>query len=210
MNCNAIDERLDDYVDGTLPEGECQEVELHVAACAACQEQERQLRWLLDRAQALPQELQPGRDLWAGIARRIEQEKRARPGWWAPLGLAAAAVLVIGVTLSQRDHVLPRPTPVAFGTPVSYEPSALGGAEQEYERAATTLMGALEERRDSLSPETLASVRKNMEVIDGALAEVRAALQRDPGNSELTRMLVATHRKKVDTLRRVVRLSKAI
>jgi hypothetical protein len=71
-------------------------------------------------------------------------------------------------------------------------------------------MAALEERRDSLSPETLASVRKNMEVIDSALAEVRAALQRDPGNSELTRMLVATHRKKVDTLRRVVRLSKAI
>jgi Putative zinc-finger len=210
MNCNAIDERLDDYVDGTLPEGECQEIELHVASCAACQQQERQLRWLLDRAQALPQELQPGRDLWAGIATRIEAERRARPGWWAPLGLAAAAVLVIGVALSQREHVLPRPGPVAFGTPVSYERSAMGGAEQEYERAATTLMAALEERRDTLSPETLASVRKNMEVIDGALAEVRAALQHDPGNSELTRMLVATHRKKVDTLRRVVRLSKAI
>jgi hypothetical protein len=39
---------------------------------------------------------------------------------------------------------------------------------------------------------------------------VRAALGRDPGNPELTRMLVSTHRKKVETLRRVVRLSTAL
>ena len=44
-------------------------------------------------------------------------------------------------------------------------------------------------------------------MIDEALGEVRAALDKDPGNPELTRMLAATHRKKVDVLRRVVKLS---
>jgi hypothetical protein len=71
-------------------------------------------------------------------------------------------------------------------------------------------MAALQERRERLSPETIASVERNLEVIDRALAEVRAALERDPGNKELTRMLVSTHRKKVDTLRRVVWLSTAL
>jgi hypothetical protein len=51
------------------------------------------------------------------------------------------------------------------------------------------------------------AVRANLEVIDRALAEVREALARNPQNPELNRMLVATHRKKVDVLRRVVRLS---
>jgi hypothetical protein len=39
------------------------------------------------------------------------------------------------------------------------------------------------------------------------VSEVRAALLRDPGNPELTRMLAATQRKKVDVLQRVVKLS---
>jgi hypothetical protein len=36
---------------------------------------------------------------------------------------------------------------------------------------------------------------------------VRSALRRDPENPELTRMLAATHRRKVDVLRRVVKLT---
>ena len=47
-------------------------------------------------------------------------------------------------------------------------------------------------------------------MIDRALVEVRQALVKDPGNPELNRMLVATHRKKVDVLQRVVRLSTAL
>jgi hypothetical protein len=95
-------------------------------------------------------------------------------------------------------------------TPVSLDSTSIGAAEQEYEQSATALMAALQGRRDTLSPETLASVEKNLLVMDQALSEVRAALGRDPGNPELTRMLVSTHRKKVETLRRVVRLSTAL
>jgi glutamate/tyrosine decarboxylase-like PLP-dependent enzyme len=82
-------------------------------------------------------------------------------------------------------------------------------AEQGYARAADELLAALAERRDSLSPETRASVDRNLAVIDQALKEIREALQKEPGNSELTRMLASTHRKKVDVLRRMVKLSGA-
>ena len=47
-------------------------------------------------------------------------------------------------------------------------------------------------------------------MIDRALAEVREALVKDPESPELNRMLVATHKKKVDVLRRVVHLTTAL
>jgi hypothetical protein len=213
MTCNEVEDRLDDYVDGSLREGEFQEVELHIASCAACRDEERHLRRILAQANALPREVAPPRDLWAGIAERIEAERRGRrPAWWGPVGLAMAATLVVGVAaaLLQRSEPSERIAPSVMTTPVSLDPTSIGAAEQEYQQAASALMAALQGRRDTLSPETLASVERNLLVMDQALAEVRAALGRDPGNRELTRMLVSTHRKKVETLRRVVRLSTAL
>lgn len=209
MTCNEVDDRLDDYVDGSLSEGEFQEVELHIASCAACRDEERHLRRILAQAAALPREVAPPRDLWAGIAERIEAERRARPAWWAPVGLAVAAILVVGMAAALLHRNAPI-GPSVMTTPVSLDSTSIGAAEQEYEQAASALMAALQGRRDTLSPETLASVEKNLLVMDQALSEVRAALGRDPGNPELTRMLVSTHRKKVETLRRVVRLSTAL
>ena len=211
MTCDEVDGRLDDYADGSLSEGQFQEVELHLASCAACREQERRLRLILAQARALPRELAPPRDLWTGIAQRIEAGRRGRTFWFAPMVLAAAAVLVavLSVSLLHRGDPVPVsvPGPAANVTPVSLDRTTLGAAEQDYERAATELLAALQERRQSLSPQTLASVERNLAVIDQALNEVRAALSRDPGNKDLTRMLVSAHRKKVDTLRRMVRLS---
>jgi anti-sigma factor RsiW len=211
MTCNEVDDRLDDYVDGSLREGELQEVEMHIASCAACRDAERHLRLILAQASALPREVAPPRDLWAGIAERIEAERRARAAWWGPVGLAVAATLVVGIATALLHRSDPASvTPAPMTTPVSLDSTSIGTAEQEYEQAATALLAALQGRRDTLSPETLASVEKNLLVMDQALGEVRAALGRDPGNPELTRMLVSTHRKKVETLRRVVRLSTAL
>jgi hypothetical protein len=81
--------------------------------------------------------------------------------------------------------------------------------ERNYQAAADALLAALQDRKDDLAPDTLAGVERNLAVIDQALCEVRQALEKNPGSLELNRMLVATHRKKVDVLRRVVKLSTA-
>jgi hypothetical protein len=86
----------------------------------------------------------------------------------------------------------------------------LAAAARDYEQAAGALLEALQRRRAVLPAEDLARVEANLEVIDRALEEVRQALVKDPASPELNRMLVATHRKKVDVLRRVVRLSTAL
>jgi hypothetical protein len=106
---------------------------------------------------------------------------------------------------------IPAATPAArmASLPQVSDP-VVAAAERDYEDAANALLDALQKRQSEIAPETLVAVRANLDVIDRALAELREALVKDPQNLELNRMLVATHRKKVDVLRRVVRLSTAL
>jgi len=223
MTCQEMDERLDDYVDGVLAAADARAVEAHLASCAACREAERETRRLLAHAAALPRSVAPPRDLWPGIERTIARERRfAGPfAWGRPMTLAAAATIVLAVLAAVLWREAPAsgvqtvaiPSAGATLEPVSslaVADPALAEAEREYEAAATTLLAVLQQRRSRLAPGDLALVEDNVAVIDRALGEVREALAKDPVNPELNRMLVATHRKKVDVLRRVVRLSTAL
>ena len=222
MTCHELDERLDDWVDGALAGAVAQEVESHLAGCAACRERERQLRQLLAHAASLPRSVAPPRDLWPEIAERIERGTAWSRLWgsWQPLALAAAAAVVLALSALLWNDAGPAAvrTVAMPGASPSLRPVAgtgladpvLAAAARDYEEAANALLEALQRRRAALPPEDLARVEANLEVIDRALEEVRQALVKDPKSLELNRMLVATHRKKVDVLRRVVRLSTAL
>jgi anti-sigma factor RsiW len=221
MTCERVRERLDEYLDGALAEPEFQEVELHLASCAGCREEERSLRAVIALAAALPREKAPARDLWPGIADEIARRRRfavfssvpRRPALWLGALAAAAAVVVAVRVLPPRDT--PPGPRVAGPTPGTLvQPAALGGgvpafaeAERQYQRAAAELMAALDTRRASLSPETTAAIDENLRVIDTALAEIRAALERDPDSPRLGHLLASTHEKKIEALRRVLRLT---
>jgi anti-sigma factor RsiW len=223
MTCAELDDRLDAWVDRTLPEAEQRDVESHLAACPACREQERRLRQLLAHASALPRSVSPPRDLWPEISRRIERERAwswPRVGSWQPLLAVAAAVVIalLAVVLRQpaptpaHTVVIPSPAADTYQTQpaaVHMDP-ALAAMERDYQAAANALLAALQERKDELEPETLASVERNLAVIDEALAELHRALEKDPARPELGRMLVWTHRKRVDVLRKMVKLSTAL
>jgi anti-sigma factor RsiW len=222
MTCEELDQRLDEWVDGALPPGAASEVQAHLASCALCRERERRLRQVLAHAASLPRSVTPPRDLWPEIARRVGRERsRSWPaGGWQPWALAAAAMVVVSVAAvlwtgrapsAVRTVEIPVATPEArLATwPIVSDP-VLAAAERDYEAAAAALLEALQERQSRLAPETLAAVRGNLEVIDRALVQVREALVKNPSNPELSRMLVSTHRKKVDVLSRVVKLSTAL
>lgn len=219
MTCHELDERLDDWLDGALAGAEREALEAHLASCAACREQAERLRQLLAHAAALPRSLTPPRDLWPEVALRIERASAwAGPlGSWRPLALAAAAAALVGLgallwsgsrPAAVRSVAMPSAT--AQARPVAQagiEDPVLAAAAADYEAAASALLEVLERRRAVLPPDDLALVEANLEVIDRALAELREALAQDPASPELNRMLVSTHRKKVDVLRRVVHLS---
>jgi predicted anti-sigma-YlaC factor YlaD len=222
MTCAEIRDRLDDYVDGALSGTELHEVELHLAGCADCAGHERRLSALLAGAAALPREISPSRDLWPGIAERIASA-RPRPAaaavrrqWtWSPALLAAAAAVLVALGATLLRVWPPAAVAPEAGTGVPQEaawttdPSLLA-AEREYERATVQLMAALEARKASLPPATVAGVENDLLNIDAALRQVRTALSKDPGNAQLSHMLASTHQKKVDVLQRVVRLSRQI
>ena len=220
MTCQEFDERLDDFVDGLLPPAAASEVEAHLRSCAACREKERRLRQVLAHAASLPRSVAPPRDLWPEIARRVERERAWwwRSAGWGPVALAAAATVLVALVAALwsgraparvRTVAIPAASPRAslVSATAGVSDPVLAAAERDYEAAANALLEALQQRRAQLQPETLAAVEANLEVIDRALAEVREALVHDPSNPELSRMLVSTHRKKVDVLSRVVKLS---
>jgi hypothetical protein len=78
MNCEKMENRLHDYVDGVLAPGERHEVERHLKACMNCRQELRFLQALRQQVARLPQSLEPPRDLWPEIAARIEPKKQ----WW--------------------------------------------------------------------------------------------------------------------------------
>jgi len=116
MTHEEILDRLDDFVGGELPPREERDVRRHLMACEGCRAEEQALRALLDQAAALADEVMPERDLWDGIAPRLqsraalpveEAEERlpevrvigprpARPlPWWM---LAAASIALVITT----------------------------------------------------------------------------------------------------------------
>lgn len=219
MRCDEVLCRIDDYVDGGLHRDERDSVARHLLGCPACREEERALRALVAGAAALPRELSPARELWPGIAERLRPTLLAFPRRmpsFRPLSLLAAAVLIAlssaltwRIARRQDAPLTLRAGAPAQGTLIAHTPAAgLLEAETEYARATSELLQALEDRRESLAPETLVAVEQNMRAIDDALKSLREALQSDPGNQELTQLLAGTHRRKVEALRRVVRLSR--
>jgi len=218
MKCDDVRILIDDSVDGELQPPSRDDVARHLRECATCRDEEHAVRALLSEAAALPRELSPERELWPQISERLRfvvpfprQAARLQP----LLLLAAAALLIALSSLVTWRIARPAETRLAVrpaepqGTLIAHAPAAgLLEAETEYARATDELLLALESRRDSLAPETLVEVEQNLRAIDGALKSLREALADDPGNQQLTQLLTGTHKRKVEALRRVVRLSK--
>ncbi|MGH7506325.1 MAG: hypothetical protein ACRELX_11770, partial [Longimicrobiales bacterium] len=83
--------------------------------------------------------------------------------------------------------------------------ASLQPVERDYARAEHELQRLFAAGPSALRPETRRIVIENLAIIDRALAEARAALQDDPGNPVLERILLANHEKKLDLLRGAAR-----
>jgi hypothetical protein len=217
---------LDDLVDGSpLDASVAEAARAHLRTCAACSAEERSLRDLVARAATLPHAIEPERDLWPAIRDRLEGEPARASGpparAWSPA--VAASLLVAAVTGGLGWALLRAPEPIrtargaeptAHGRPVPASHAAadsdLDAADATLVQAKHQLVAALEARRGSMSPETAATVDRNLAVVEKAVDEIRQALARDPGNGELHRMLLAAQRRELDLLERVAAHSRGL
>lgn len=219
MTCERVDAMLADFLEGDLGDAAQREVEQHVRTCVRCTALLRQLDAIRRDARALPA-MAPSRDLWAGIAERIEAPvvsidaaPRVRRAWWRA-GLAAAGLVMVtaGVTYSiaRQQGTLGGPTLAAdsaAGTGAvlaSNRPRV--PATVTYEHEIAQLRQVLETRREQLDPRTVAIVENSLSVIDQAIADARAALAADSTNLFLGDQLNRALDKKLGLLRTVALL----
>jgi len=203
MTCEEMRKRLDAYADGSLPPAEVARVEVHLETCAECAAFLVRAADSLSGMGSLPRSIEPRGDLWPAIRARLtprggSRRRVAVPGWW----LAAAAVTLIVASSIVTALLVRRPaTSSVAGAPVR-----LVGLEVQYAAATAELTQVLEQARDRLAPETVATIERNLAVIDSALAESRRALARDPANAALAQLVLAAWRQKMDYLRRATAL----
>jgi anti-sigma factor RsiW len=223
-------DRLSDYLDGELAEGERIALEAHLQSCEECTEVLEQLRAVVTRARTLGG-MAPEQDLWPAIAQRIgatpsKHQRRelsfTRSGsrrWSFSLPQLAAAGIAL-MTLSGGTVWLARgpespgaiarvatqpPRTIPAITAAAGLPEARG--DSSYSRAVADLEQVLAAGRGQLDSSTVRVIEQNLAAIDRAIAQARAALEADPANLYLNSHLAETMRRKLDLLRQAAALA---
>jgi len=206
-------DRLSEYVDGELANGERNALEAHLATCAACRATVEDLRHVVARAQSL-ENRPPKAELWSGIHARLTPGRRPgvnarswRVSFNVPQLIAAsiALVLVSGggmwVALHQRPAVVAKFPPVPGSlVQVSNDPYVW---TDRTDAAIADLQGVFDRNKSRLDTSTVRVVTRAFATIDQAIAEARAALVADPSDAYLNLHLADTMRRKLELLRRI-------
>jgi hypothetical protein len=123
LDCDGFANALADYLEGDASDALRAAVEAHAGTCSACATLLADLNGIRTDAAALPQ-LVPSRDLWAGIAERIDAPvipmgtavpRHVVRRTWLRSGLAAAALVAVtaGVTHYLTRASLTSVSPIA-------------------------------------------------------------------------------------------------
>jgi hypothetical protein len=193
----------------------------HLAACADCAARFTEIGALSAATARLPREIAPPDEVWTAISAELTPRIATR-AWWrgaSTIRLAAAGLLIAAGSSALTMLALQRERPEGATAPpvvarstVQPEaadalPAQLASTEQQYTRSVDELRRALDERRDSLSATTLATVERSLRVADSAIAEARDALRRDPANRVLAEIFASNYERKIDLLRRATELA---
>lgn len=149
---------------------------------------ETELRWQLRQ---LPREIEPPRDLWPGIAARLERRPPRRHSWWVGLALAASLVLALGLG-------------VRLSSPGPDRALAEGGAGLVYREAAALTReyeAALVQFQGAPMPAPLVPA---LDTLDRSAAEIRVALAADPDAVFLLDQLRRTYARRLSLTQRAV------
>lgn len=174
---------------------------------------ENENRLMADAAK-LEKSIAPSRDLWPDIEAAIAapRETRRTPRF----AQAAAVALLVGAS-SLVTYTLTKPgtsvSPVATLSELTFRPASFGGEYQlstEYKQARYDLRARLDSELERLSPEARTDVEQNLKVIENAIAEINAALEREPDNALLQELLIRTYRDELAVMQKVGGLTQSV
>ncbi len=217
---NQLSAYLDEELDGAARA----RMESHLPGCSECTVLLADLRAIVAAAPAYSGRA-PSQDLWSRIERRLGGPdvisiETVRPSARAPVRrfgwreLIAASIVMTGVgggavyLALQTGRSDPGSRPLAHSaspaSPAAVNPEdsrAAAYAEQTYDSAVRDLEQVLQAGRSRLDTATVRSVEESLRKIDSAIAEAKAAIQRDPANEYLNRQIAANMRRKLNLLR---------
>jgi hypothetical protein len=160
-------------------------------------------------ARQLTTDIEPQRDLWPDIERAITETVPQHSRRTTMLAQAAAIVLLIGASsgltyLAMKDD---KPVMVTQLTPeYTFERASFGSSYtlgSDYLDTRADLVARFEQQLERLSPGERQDVEQSLEVIRGAIDDINAALQQDPGNTLLQDLLMKTYHEELNVMRRV-------
>jgi hypothetical protein len=218
MKCQDVQPRLSELADRTLPPAERTEVNAHLEECAACRGVLNDLEHVRRAAAALGP-IAPPDHVWLQVAgqTRLDHPATVRPhaarraalAQW--ISLAAALVLVtIGADYFLRSVPAPdagggagNPT----GTPsVQRIADELALAMKHYDNAITELESLAKSNSDVLDTQMAETLRQNIQTVNAAIDESRAALVQNPNSQPARESLFEALRRKVVVLQATVNL----
>jgi len=204
--------------DGSMATRQARGLQAHLRACPSCAADVDRLR-MIARRYGEPAPRDPVlAGLWPEIRSRIERRKvvpippaaaSPRP---AP-SLRRSVLLIAGTAagLAAAAVLWLRPARLGPG-PVSDQVRARDSIQalvlvadsiRSYRDEAQVLLDRLELQRAMIRPEAMASIERDLGVIDRSIEELELAIQRDPRNPTLRQLLVSSYRQKVEVLKRV-------
>jgi hypothetical protein len=151
--------------------------------------------WLQAQLQQLPEELTPERDLWPGIAARLDRRRHG----WVPLAVAAS-ILISAASALFSWHVYEihrQETAIAL--------QELQRIESPYRAAQAVYKKQWPALRSHLDPATAAAIERNLRIIHQADLELVEQLRRHPGNPALQDLLRQTLAQELDLYQRASR-----
>jgi len=229
MNCEDCHTLIDDYVDGTLPADDRATVEQHLAGCAACRAMADDFRAIRRTAGTLERHAPPAHT-WTKLAAALDAERGQSSRFgvpssrfhvpssmlrWQPLAIAATLLVILGGTswIVWQQLNVTAPTSTATTSAPAADPelaqsveTELKLAEEHYQKAIAGLEQITKADSSELDPQVASVLQKNLEVIDQAIAESRAALQTQPTSEVAQESLFEALRHKVTLLQGTVGL----
>lgn len=180
-----------------------------------------QFEQLAARLADLPAAIEPDHDLWPEVEAALRPRqprrsawRRSAPGRYWTQALAAALGVALGVAVTWLAMSGAAGAPGAEGllgpadgdtetARLASSGAGLQEVESQFLRAKEELWLVAFERRDQLSPEAWSVVQQNLQILDAAISNLRAALVEDPNNAEIQQRLLRNQRRSLDLLRDV-------
>lgn len=164
-----------------------------------------------NQLESLDWDMQPERDLWPGIAARIEQESVStvhspKPSTpiWMPVAMAACLMLAVG-SVSFSYYAMQRNEQYMElqATVLMQHQETIRAIEAQHQEVKVRLAALLSNPDGNLDPQLVSEANEILEATNVASEQIKQAIANAPDKQAYLAMLVNTYQRETELLNRI-------